>query len=202
MPGEHYTIKINRREGIVEITGPDKDWIAAQLDRLSVVYKQDVQEAPGLLTNDAAGSGEESATPTSALEEAKKPTRRRRSGARGAARVSKPSEIEDQLTPDVMRRMHTYFDERPKATKNHNQRSAVIATFLSDELDIKGIGANDLIAVYRAMGWSPPKNASAVLRNSIDRFGYFGGLRDGKAYLTPTGEHFGRHGSKESDDKK
>ena len=94
--------------------------------------------------------------------------------------------------------MHAYFDERPQGAASHQDRVAVIATFLMDDLGQDSIDGGDVIAVYRSMGWQPPKNPTAVMQNAIDRKHYFGGWRDGRLTLTPTGEHFGRHGSKES----
>ena len=86
-----------------------------------------------------------------------------------------------------MRQLHSYFEERPKATKSHQNRAAVIATFLADELQVDGLGASDLLAVYRAMGWSPPRNPNAVITNATERNRYFGGMREGRVHLTPDG---------------
>lgn len=195
MADESYSVKINRRDGIIEITGPDKDWIAEQLDKLAPVYTRELQGGDEPVAPPAATVQGAENQPSG--EGAKEPTRKSRA-RRSTPRAVGPSEVEKALTRDVLTKLHTYMGERDESKiKSQPDRAAVITTFVQDEMKIDSIGSADLLAVYRAMGWSPPKNPSGVIKNAIDRRGYFSGWRDGKVYLTPTGEHFGRHGSKE-----
>lgn len=188
---DNYSVRIHRREGIVKIAGPDKAWVAEQLERLSMVY---TEMPPGGLEEQNGAGDETDQGDTSKKKSRSAPKPRSR---RSAPKAPKDSELSEKLTRPVRDELHNYQGERQPGWRSHPDQAAIIASFLADELDVHEIGPADLVAVYRAMGWPPPRDPVGTIKNAIKRKGYFSGKRGGKVELTPTGEHFGRNASKE-----
>src|SRR5215207_4137391 len=97
MADDMYSVRLNRRDGTLEITGPDKDWVSKQLDRLSVVYEAAIDSLPA-----------EQPAPTEPATSDSKPAQRRRPARRaGSARTtSKSSELDGLLTKEVTDKLH------------------------------------------------------------------------------------------------
>jgi hypothetical protein len=197
-----YSVRINRREGIVEIEGTDKDWIAEQLKRLAPVYEQPA--AAAVTTQTQAPAPSNGGTPTAetpAKPAAPTPTVSR--GRRGRGRATRKPELEKALTPDIREALEKYREERSKAWRSLVAQAAIIATFLMDHVGgdwSEGwIDEDDLYTVYNVMGWADgPSNFRSQLSNARQRNGYFGPSRNGRTQLTHGGEKFGRHGSKDA----
>lgn len=176
---QSYTVKINRAEGIVEITGTDKDWIAAQLDKLAPVYSGS-GPAPRRSTPNVKEPG---ATPAES-----KPRPRRGTGDR----AQRKPELEAKLTPEVKKTLQEYVDARSGHWKPQTNQVAIIATFLLDELGWDTVDEDDIYTVYVTMGWPSPGKPRSTLENARGRNGYFGPWSDGKLHLSHKGENFGR----------
>jgi hypothetical protein len=192
-----FSVRINRRDGVLEIEGPDKDWIADQLEKLAVVY----EDAPGDSPPAGAGSGNGAAvngtatTTTPANTGSATPKPKRKGG-----RAQRKSTLEQALTPELRGKLDAYKNERSGAWKTKTAAAAIIATFLMDELSYEGwIDEDDLYTVYSVMGWTAdaPSNFRSVLKNAAIRNGYFGGWVNGRVQLTHSGENYGRGGSKD-----
>lgn len=206
MPDDIYSVKINRRDGIVEITGPDKDWIAEQLERLAVVYGEtppDEGHAGGSgagAQEDETGTGGKStrAKPRTDDDEA---TPRRRARGSGGSRGKRNDELAGKLTPEVRSALDVFVEERrPNFTDGPNQ-AAILAAFLQTELSWSTVAPDDLYTIYDMMGWPGPVPKSA-LDNAKTRKNYFTSAGRGKYQLSHTGERFGRHEAKNpSEDK-
>jgi len=185
-----YVVKVNRREGSVEITGADKEWVAAQLTRLEPVYGRSVvSDADHLDEQDAEAASSEPST---------RRRGRSRSNAGGAAKVSasKSALVEEKLTSDMHKRLQEYVAERQDHFKSRQDQAAIIAGFLEDELQFDGVDQSDLGSVYEIMGWRAPVNPRAVINNARERNKYFRGWVDGRARLSVAGQNFARHDSK------
>jgi hypothetical protein len=192
-----YVVRVNRRDGVVEIEGSDKDWITEQLDRLSVVYT----DPPGEPTpaTVAAIPAEDTRPDPISVPTTQKPTTPKRPRTGRSNRANRNSELEAKLTPDIRAKLQAYRDEREAKWKQQPDQAVIIATFLMDELGTDGsIDDDDLYTVYSAMGWPGPSNYRAVITNARQRKGYFGVVVDGRSQITHAGEQFGRHGSKSS----
>jgi len=195
-----FSVKINRRDGVLEIEGSDKEWIAAQLQRLAVVYEaQPGPEAP-VETPGPATSKPPAAEPTAATAGTPSiPTRSRKAAGRGAHRASRKPELEQVLKPELRSALQAYVDERAASWKGNTNQAAIIATFLMDNADWGGyLDDDDLYTVYSVMGWPSPSNFRAQINNARNRHGYFGTWIEGRVQITHAGEQFGRHGSKTS----
>lgn len=191
-----YSVRINRRDGIVEIEAPDKEWIAEQLDRLTVVYG----EAPGGTSAPVQPSAPASRSegPQAKAESGTKPRKASRSSS---GRASRKPELEQVLTPDLRAKLEQYIEERRAGGwKSKPGQAAIIATFLMDNVGWEGwIDPDDLYTVYSLMGITDaPSNYRSQLSNARQRNGYFGAWVDGRVQLTHSGERFGRHDSKDS----
>lgn len=195
-----FSVRINRKEGVVEIEGSDKEWIAAQLERLAVVYESSPESArvqePAPSAKDAASA----ASDTKKGGGATKPVAARgRKASRGSGRTSRDPELEKALTPELRASLQAFVDERKKAWKNKASQAAIIATFLLDNLQSDGwVDDSGLYTIYSVMGWPAPSNFRAQVDNGRNRSGYFGGWTNGRVQLTHAGEQFGRHGSKDA----
>lgn len=195
-----FAIRINRREGILEVEGPDKEWIAEQLDRLAIVFS-DPPAGDSPQTSEARSNTSNDNQGTSGSKKGKiKPStpRARRSGSLGRA-VRKP-ELEQAFTSDLKSKLQAYVEERGEAWNGSQPHQAtIIATFLMDNLNTEGwLDKDDLYTIYSLMGWSAPSNYRATLNNARNRNGHFGSWVDGRVQITHAGEQYGRHTSKNS----
>jgi hypothetical protein len=194
-----FSVRINRRDGVLEIEGSDKEWIAAQLERLAVVYEERPMSGPTNAPSTAptppvAGSGTDSKPPASPA-----PVRARKGSGRGTQRASRKPELEQVLTPELRTALQAYVDERSGTWKSNTSQAAIIATFLMDNGDWGGyIDDDDLYTVYSVMGWPAPSNFRSQINNARQRNGYFGNWTEGRVQITHAGEQFGRHGSRTS----
>jgi hypothetical protein len=196
-----FSVRINRKDGVVEIEGSDKEWIAQQLDRLAVVYETLPPNAPQPSHDPVASSGSGSPAGAAKAPPAKPqaPSRSRKAGGRGANRASRNPELEKSLTSELRAALQAFVDERIASWKSQPNQAGIIATFLMDNVNTEGwINEDDLYTVYSVMGWPSPSNFRSQIDNARARNGYFGVWTDGRVQLTHAGEQFGRHGSKSS----
>jgi len=189
-----YTVKINRREGAVEITGADKEWIAEQLDKLSVVFAVD-SPAPLVGTED-----EPAATSNGAKRAGAATGKGRKRGGAAKTKGKIESEVPDKLTADMQQALAAFQKERGDHWDSAQNQAAIIAYFLTEKLGFDGISADDLAAVYPIMGWRAPVNPRAVINNARDRKGYFQSWKDGRSSLSVTGRNFVLHDALEAKD--
>jgi hypothetical protein len=188
MPSD-YSIKVNRRDGAVEITGGDKEWVDAKLKELAIIFK-DVPLQPRVPESHAGDRGHVAA---SGPETQDRTRRGKRGAGRTATRARKNPDLEKMLTSEMKRKLEDFVNARRSSFDGNLQaQSAILATFLMDELGQQSIDRHDLYTVYTLMGWQGPANPGAALLNAQQRNGYFTGFTGGKTQLTHTGENFGR----------
>ena len=190
MTDSAYSVRVDKSQGSVEITGPDKDWIAEQLATLMPILTS--QTSPTNGNQGSQGDGK-SADPGSGKAR-KTSNRSRRSGA-SSGKLN--SALSEKLTDEVKTKLSSYLDERSKTANDAQSQAAVIATFLLDELEWAGVTADDLFTVYSDMGLKIPSTRSA-LNNAQKRKGYFSAPDDGKYRVSHNGMNFARHDSKDS----
>jgi hypothetical protein len=187
MTDDVYSVKINRREGVVEIVGSDSAWVAEQLDKLSPVFTDAIDDGGGAdesPSDRGSGGGSGKSRRTTAR-------RRARTGVTPAA--SGP-DLEEKLTEPLQKKLEQFKAKREANFTSRQQQAAIIAYFLEDEAGFSdGISAEDLGAVYEVMGWRAPVNPRAVINNARDRNGYFRGWVGGRAKLSVAGRNFARH---------
>jgi hypothetical protein len=187
MANDSFSVKVNRTEGSVEITGPDKAWVAEQLDKVSGVIDDGPIPPP---EKDQADKG-------SAGKPVRNTKRRRKSSASpGSGDKKSGEELREKLTSPLQKKLETFRSEREANFKTAQDQAAIIATFLEDELKLPGIDAQELAAVFDVMGWRAPANPRAVINNARSRNHYFRGWSNGKAALSAQGKNFGRIDSK------
>ena len=186
-----YSVKINRRDGAVEVSG-DKDWVDAKLRELADVYA----EPP---SDDGGGNGGPSA-PTKKQAGKRKATKSTKATGtkqprRKAGRAQKNAELAGKLTRDAKQKLQGYVDARRAAfDKSATGQMAILAGFLRAEMNMDLVDADDLYTIYSVMGWPSP-NILTALTNAYTRDKYFGGVTDGKRELTQNGENFAYHRS-------
>lgn len=195
-----YSVKINRRDGALEITGDDKAWVDAKLKELSAVWSEPVGDPTDPAGGDSGSSRGRVQTakrkaPAEAATSEGATGRRRAGGGGGGGRVGRNEELATQLTPDVRKTLAAYVKERQAAfDKTQPQAAAIIAWFLRDNLGMSAITASDLYTVYAVMGWRTPRKPRAALDNAKARDNFFSVSR-GSYTLTHHGENYGRHDS-------
>jgi hypothetical protein len=182
---DNYTVRINRSEGLVEVTGDDKEWVAEIVEKLAPVYTA----APAIASSPHP---DENSQPTlnDVLQTATKTKTKTRRG--GSTRASRNSALEAKLTNDVKAKLQAWRDARATNWKKQQNQMAIVSTFLLDELDWKQIDEDDIYTVFSIMGWPIPGNPRATLNNARERAGHFGPWSGGKLELSHTGENFGR----------
>ena len=175
---ENYLIKINLSEGVLEVSGSDKQWVAEKL----IEFKE-------LLNS--------SITPkTPSKREAlnnKADTSVKRKASAPKGRSQKNDELEARFDKEVKEKLASYVSERQVAfDASLPAQAAIIATFLADELSLDGVDHNDTYTVYSVMGWKAPGNSRSQLNNAMTRNQYFGSIKNGKSILSHKGENFSR----------
>jgi hypothetical protein len=197
MAEENYTVKINRRDGVLEIAGPDKDWIAEQLDRLAVVYDwtQDSPADPPPASDAAAGSEDAGVIDVQEVTPAKPAPKRRAKS--GGSRPTRVPELAEKLTPEVRNSINKYVEERRSNFSDAMREATILATFLKVELGQVTLQPNDLYTIYDVMGWksSHPRNA---LENAKNKKKWFSLTSRGVYELSHAGEQWGRHEAKDA----
>lgn len=202
-----FSVKINRRDGLLEVVGPEQDWVDRKLAELSEVYSSVLPHVTedGGHSGQSGGSVQRSSRRTSkpksasskdgAPDTASRPSRPKRS----AGRPQRNPELEDKLTREVLHKFNDYIEERRGAwDKKQTHQAAIIATFLEDELGWPGIDEGDLYTVYRALSLDGPTNYRSMLQNAYGRDKFFTGINDGKYSLSIGGEKFGRSTSRDT----
>lgn len=184
MADDTYTVRVNRSEGIVEISGSDKAWVTAQLESLRAVIEGDVVPS-GERSDDGGADKKVKSTRTA------KPRGKRRA-ASGASKTE--STLGPKLTSAVQTSLQAFVDDRKDHFKQATEQAPILAVFLKDELSVDSVTADDLYTVFSVMGWKIPKTINA-LNNAKTRKGYFT-ASNGEFRLTHKGENFGRHDSK------
>jgi hypothetical protein len=206
MDAAQYAVRINSREGALEVVGPDKEWVDAKIEQLSSVlteYRpQDDADGGGTRSGrQKAPARRKRAAALAATDDAdgtKSATRRSRGGG-GRAEIN--PELVEKLTPEVKTKLREYVDARSKAwAASQSAQAAIVATFLYDEIGWTGIDPHDLYTIYSTMGEKIPRNLRAVLVNARQRARYFGNVSGGKAILSHNGENFARHDSIKAED--
>jgi hypothetical protein len=205
MAATEYAVRINSKEGALEIVGPEKDWVDAKLEQLSSVFEDYSAEASeegsskGPAPKPRKPPGRKKAAPAAAAADASdKPAPRR---ARTGSRAEVNDELAVQLSAEVKKDLGEYVAARQKAwNASQPAQAAIIATFLYDRVNWPGVDRDDLYTVYNAMGWKSPRNMRSQLVNARQRDRYFGSISNGKAMLSHHGENFGRHDSIDDED--
>lgn len=199
-----FSIKINRRDGALEISGPERDWVDAKLAELSDVYTGPL---PDVSEGDANSDAKRSTT-KHRPKRANKPKTTENADGKGDApanqkrarrsggRPQRNPELEVKLTRDLLHKFNEFIEERRAAwDKKQTHQTAIIATFLEDEIGWPAIDEDDLYTVYRALSLDGPTNYRSTLQNAYGRDKFFTGITDGKYTLSISGEKFGRSGS-------
>jgi hypothetical protein len=174
-----YSVKINRQEGALEVTG-DKDWVSSKLNELKEIYSEYVPQPK------AESSGD--ILPTQSKKSPKRQA--------GTARAQKNSELEAKLTKELKEKLAAYVSER-QVSFDHSlpSQAAIIARFLQEELGWAGVDQHDMYTVYATMGWRSPGNPAAQLNNALSRNHYFSSITEGKYVLSHAGENYASHDS-------
>lgn len=180
-----YSVKLNRSEGSVEISGPDKEWLESKLAGLLSVL-----DTP--TSSSSSPSRDKSTGPKSA--DASAAAKPKQSASRRGGSVATDGQFAERFTNEVAERLEAYMGERP-AAKAAQEQVAAITGFLFDELDIPDVGESELNTIYTKMGWPLPALSDA-LRNATERKQYFTRAARGRFQLTRTGLNYARHESK------
>lgn len=195
-----FSIKINRRDGALEINGPEQEWVDRKLIELRDVYTGQLPSVSEAVTHSEPPVTQQTrrkgpARPTNMTKSgaadvsAEKANRPRRSGGR----PQRNPELESKLTREVVERFMNYVAERQQSwDKKQTHQAAIIATFLEEELGWPGVNEDDLYTIFRLSGLEGPTNYRSMLQNAYGRDKFFVGAEDGKYKLSVAGEKFGR----------
>lgn len=205
MAPSEYAVRINSKDGAVEVTGPDKDWVDSKLEELKSVFTDYTPPDEGGTTTTTTAKktsrrkkGAGASSTAMAENGATTPTPKRR--VTGGRSETNP-ELLSQLSSEVKKKFDAYVTARQKAwDASQTAQAAIVATFLHDELGWVGVDQHDMYTVYSAMGMKIPRNMRSQLTNARQRDRYFSNIVDGKAILSHAGENFARHDSLAADE--
>lgn len=181
---DSYSVKINRQEGSLEITG-DKEWVSSQLKELKGVYSEYVAPQSNMAEKVVG------VTPVESKKPRKTPKRQS-----GTVRAQKNPELETKLTKELKEKLAKYVGERQaNFDRSLPSQAAIIARFLQEELNWPGVDQHDIYTVYALMGWRSPGNPNAQLNNALSRNHYFSSITEGKYILSHAGENYASYDS-------
>ncbi len=182
---DSYSIKINRQEGIVEITGEDKEWVSTKLTELKDVYTTFIPQVSRQESN-----------PEITPIKPKVKAATKKSGVSTSSRPQKNSELDSKLSIDIKQKLASYVKERQGSFDGSlPSQAAIIAKFLQEELNWSGVDPNDMYTIYSTMGWKSPGNIRSQLNNAFSRNNYFASITNGKYVLSLKGENYASHDS-------
>lgn len=192
-----YNVIINMREGLLEVSGPEKAWVDAKIDQLQPLLSEVASVSP---TASPSSAGKRTKPKRGAVDaEASVPPLRRVRGTGGRSGVN--ADLRARLDPDTKRKFREFIGARRKAwDRSQSAQAAIIATFLHDELGMAGVDQHDIYTAYTVMGERSPANIRSQLTNARQRARYFSGSSDGKMVLSHAGENFARFDSVADDD--
>lgn len=181
---DNYSVKINRQEGSLEITG-DKDWVSLKLNELKEIYAEHTPKS-------GKAKGSTGAKIVTKSKRSKSSTKRKTS----STRAQKNTDLDAKLSKEIKEKLENFIKER-RTNFDHSlpSQAAIIARFLQKELDWPGVDQHDMYTTYTAMGWRLPGNPAAQLNNALSRNHYFSGVKDGKYILSHNGENYADHDS-------
>lgn len=189
-----YTVRMNLRDGALEISGPDKDWVDSKIDQLSdtvlACHERTENEPQEPRKQRRRRTAKKTATAPSNGPAADRTATKR---SRSSGRSSINEQLQARMTAEVKSDLQQYVAARRKAwDESQSAQAAIIATFLHDELGVEGVDQHDLYTVYTVMGERTPANIRSQLTNARQRARYFAGIQDGKMVLSHAGENFAR----------
>src|SRR4051794_7301843 len=100
--GDEYTVKINRRDGGLEVVGPDKEWVDAKVDQLGAVLSGPLpaKQGSGRASGKSGASRKQPRQPASSSAENGADTAARRP-RKATDRPTINNELRGQLTADI-----------------------------------------------------------------------------------------------------
>src|SRR5689334_15590077 len=112
-----YSIKVNQAEGTAEVLGSDKDWVAAQLEKVLAYLAEAPVTAAAAATNDEQPAGDE------------RPRRRAAKAPRAkrAAKANEASAVVEKLDPPHRAKLEAFRKEREPHFKSKQDQAAIIA---------------------------------------------------------------------------
>lgn len=183
-----FIVRINRRDGSLEVSGEDKKWVDEKITQLEYVYKDSPKMTP--LAQPV------SHTPAPAASDSAKTEVKTSRKASASKRPEINTELKAKLTRDVTAKLNAFITDRNKAYDSSLPAQAIIiAIFLEDELQWIGVDKHDLFTVYRELG-TASGNTDAQLRNAYARNHYFSNIEAGKYIPSTAGDTFAHFGSR------
>jgi hypothetical protein len=191
----NYSIKINVREGLFEVSGENADWVQKVEQETLGKFFEIAKDRINMVTVDASSQTTSDQLISEATQSYKQVKSANKKVSKG--RSDRNPELEEKLTSEIQGKFNQYIEERKDAFESTlPAQAAIIAGFLKDELGWEGVDHNDLYTVYSLMGWHIPNNITAQLNNALTRNRFFRGITNGKYRLSNKGENFARLDSK------
>lgn len=198
-----YTVRMNLKDGALEISGPDKDWVDSKIDQLRDTVLAGYEPAenephePHKQPKRRTAKKKTTMPPSDGTAVDRAAAKRSR-GSGGRSSINE--DLQALMTGEVKSDLQRYVAVRRKAWDgSQSAQAAIIATFLHDTLGLDGVDQHDLYTVYTVMGERTPGNIRSQLTNARQRSRYFAGIQNGKMVLSHAGENFARLDSLSND---
>jgi hypothetical protein len=148
-----YTLKINRRDGAIEVSG-DREWVEEKLAQFADVYSAPVADVPnGTVEPRRQSSSRKRRKQRSTDGDPHKASRRRASG---------PSRVKGlDLAPSGKESFEAFVGD--KQPSNNHEKNVLSVYYLAEVAGISPVTIDHVFTCYRDVGWDIP----ADLRNSL-----------------------------------
>lgn len=163
---ENYSVKINRRDGCIEVSG-DKEWVEAKLaefaDVLTAPFTPAEPDDRGAITGPS------------------QPTRPRRKRKAKSAANGQPRETRRRATSvtrvkglDLAPKGKQSFDDfiAEKQPKSQHDRSTASVYYLSEVAEIAPVTVNHVYTCYRDQNWDMPPDLRTSLFLTASKKGF------------------------------
>jgi hypothetical protein len=162
---DNYTVKINRRDGAIEVSG-DKEWVEEKL-----------AEFAGVLTAPLSVGPEDSDAPSN---QRRKPRPRRKPkakpvGGRATKTIRRRSSGATRVKGlDLAPKGKQSFDEfvTEKKPKSQHDKNAVSVYYLTEIAEITPVTSNHVYTCYRDQNWDMPPDMATSLFLTASKKGF------------------------------
>lgn len=178
----NYTVKINRRDGAIEVSG-DREWVDEKLAELADVYSASAIETPNRDQKPNRQPPRQRRKSKTTGDDVEK-TPRRRSGS--------PSRVKGlDLAPKGKKSFEAFVAEKQPRTQD--DKNAVSVYYLSEIAQITPVTMEHVYTCYRDRAWAVPTDVANSLQVTASRKGFIDTTDMDDIRLEPRGTNYVEH---------
>jgi hypothetical protein len=161
-----YTLKVNRRDGSIEVSGTDKEWVESKLSQLGDVLKTPLVEARdeghANSRRKRPSRSRQRALGDSSASSVRRASRRKPSGSTRVRGLD--------LAPAGKQSFKEFVSERKP--KSQHDKNALSIYYLTEVAGVTPVTSNHVYTCYRDQNWDMPPSMAASLCLTASKKGF------------------------------